>query len=67
MEKYFVDVDGLFYVCKMMEIHHQIFFSYIINIYIYIYWIRFIVISNIELKKFQINLMLELFMCLKLE
>jgi hypothetical protein len=27
MEKYFVDVDGLFYVCKMMEIHQQIFFQ----------------------------------------
>jgi hypothetical protein len=30
-------------------------------------WIRFIMISNIECKSFQINLMLELFMCLMLE
>ncbi len=29
--------------------------------------IRYIVISNIELKSFQINLILELFMCLMLE
>jgi hypothetical protein len=30
-------------------------------------WIRFIVISKIEFKSFQINLMLEFFMCLMLE
>ncbi len=30
-------------------------------------WIRFIVISKIEFKNFQINLMLEIFMCLMLE
>jgi hypothetical protein len=36
MQKYFVDVDGIFYVCIMMEIHHQFFFSYII-IFILIY------------------------------
>ncbi len=30
-------------------------------------WIRFIMISKIKLKSFQINLMLELFMCLMLE
>jgi hypothetical protein len=31
------------------------------------YWIRFMIISKIELKCFEINLMLELFMCLRLE
>ncbi len=30
-------------------------------------WIRFMMISKIELKRFQINLMLELFMCLRLK
>jgi hypothetical protein len=30
-------------------------------------WIRFMMISTIELKSFQINLVLELFMCLRLE
>jgi len=31
------------------------------------HWIRVMMISNIELKCFKINLMLELFMCLELE
>jgi hypothetical protein len=31
------------------------------------HWIRFMMISNIELKFFQLNLMLEFFMCLRLE
>jgi len=31
--KYFVDVGGPFYVCKMVEIHHPKKISYIINIY----------------------------------
>jgi hypothetical protein len=31
------------------------------------HWISFIMISNIELKSFQIHLMLELFTCLMLE
>jgi hypothetical protein len=30
-------------------------------------WIRFMMISKIKLKCFQINLMLELFMCLRLK
>ncbi len=30
-------------------------------------WIRFMMISKIELKCFQINLVLELFMCLRLQ
>ncbi len=34
MKNYFVDVDGLFYVCKMMEIQHQKKTSYIINIFL---------------------------------
>jgi hypothetical protein len=65
MKKYFVDVDGLFYVCKMMEIHHKknsdtsLIFIYLLK--------KFIVISNTEYKKFQKHLMLELFICLKLE
>jgi hypothetical protein len=29
----FVDVDGPSYVCKMVKIHHQIKFNYVINIY----------------------------------
>jgi hypothetical protein len=44
-------------------------FGNIINIYLkfQINWIRFMMISKIELKCFQINLMLEFFMCLRLE
>ncbi len=30
---YFVDVDGLFYLCKMVEIHHKKKLNYITNIY----------------------------------
>jgi hypothetical protein len=30
-------------------------------------WIMFMMISNIEFKRFQINLMLEFFLCLSLE
>ncbi len=43
--------------------------GYIINIYFKIskHWIRFMMVSEIELKYFQINLMLELFMRLRLE
>jgi hypothetical protein len=34
MKKFFVDVDGPFYVYKMVEIHHRKkTFGYIINIY----------------------------------
>jgi len=47
----FVDVDGPFYVRKMVKIHHQIKFNYVINIYF----------------KISKKLMLELFMCLMLE
>jgi len=41
-------------------------FTSLINIYFLFSknWIKFIMISKIELKSFQINLMLELFMCL---
>jgi hypothetical protein len=44
-------------------------FGYIINIYFKYSknWIRFIIISKFKLKCFQINLMLKLFMCLRLE
>jgi hypothetical protein len=34
IKKYFVDVDVPSCVCKMVEIHHNGFFNYIINIYL---------------------------------
>jgi hypothetical protein len=64
-----VDVDGISYVCQMVEIHHK---TNSITSLIFIFnilkkWIRFIMFSKIELKQhFQIKLMLELFMCLML-
>ncbi len=66
---YIVDVDGLFYVCKMVEIHQ---FFFIVTSLIFILMsqkkrIRFIMIWKIKLKSFQINSILELFMCLMLE
>jgi hypothetical protein len=47
----FVDVDGLFYICKMVKIHHQKkplvkALNFILNFPEN--WIRFIVISKIE-------------------
>ncbi len=58
-----------FFVCKMMEVHHQkkSVASLIFVLNFQKTWIRFIMISKIKLKIFQINLMLELFMCLMLE
>jgi hypothetical protein len=53
----------------MMEVHHQkkSVASLIFVLNFQKTWIRFIMISKIKLKIFQINLMLELFMCLMLE
>jgi hypothetical protein len=67
--KSFVDVDGFFYVCKMMKIDHKKTFGYIINIYFHFKknWIRFMMISKIAIECFQINLMLNLLMHLRLE
>jgi hypothetical protein len=67
--KSFVDVDGFFYVCKMIKIDHKKTFGYIINIYFHFKknWIRFMMISKIEIECFQINLMLNLLMHLRLE
>jgi len=45
----------------------QFVFTSLVFFLINFFGIRFIVISKIKLKKFQINLMLELFMCLMLE
>jgi hypothetical protein len=59
-----------FYVCKMVKIHHKKTFGYITNIFVLNFqenWIRSVMISKIELICFQINLMLELFMCLRLK
>jgi len=59
-----------FYACKMVEIHHtKKKFSYIINFILFFYkkMDKFIMISKIELKFLKINLMLKLFLCLKLE
>ncbi len=59
MKQFFVDVDGLFYVCKMVEIHHQkepLVTSLIFILNFQKHWIRFMMISKIELKCFQINL-----------
>jgi len=66
---YIVDVDGLFYVCKMVKIHHKCFLvtSLIFILKFQRKWIRFIMIWKIKLKIFQINLMLKLFMFLMLE
>jgi len=49
----------------MVKIHHNYTLVFIFKFQKY--WIRFIMISNIKLKFFQINLMFELFMCLMLE
>jgi hypothetical protein len=65
MKKFFVHVDGPFYVCKMVEIHHikkNLVTSLIFILRFEKHWIRFMMISKIELKCFQINLMLELFL-----
>ncbi len=65
MKKLFVDVDGLFNVCKMVEIHHNknpLATSLIFILKFQKHWIRFMMISKLELKYFQINLMLQLFM-----
>jgi len=45
--KSFVDVDGLLYVYKMVEIHHKKKLNYIVNIYFKFLknWIRFKMIS----------------------
>jgi len=53
----------------MVEIHHKCFSktSLIFILKFQKNWIRFIMISKVELKSFQISLMLELFMCLMLE
>jgi len=56
-----------FYVCKMVEIHDTYFKKYISLIFILSFKKNRLVISKIELKKFQKNLMLELFFCLRLE
>jgi hypothetical protein len=45
----------------------QFVFTSLVFFLINFFWIRFIMISKIKLKFFQINLMLELFMCLMLE
>jgi hypothetical protein len=52
-----------------MKIHPKKPFDYIINIYYKFqsFWIKFTTISEIEFNCFQINFMLELFMCLRLE
>ncbi len=54
--KYFIDVDGLFLIHKMVEIHHTKKFNYIINIFLYI-------IYNIfqDCLVFSISFMLKLF------
>jgi hypothetical protein len=53
----------------MVEIHHKILLvtSLIFILNFQKNWIRFTIISKIKLFFFQINLMLELFMCLMLE
>jgi hypothetical protein len=71
IKKSFVDVDGPF-LCLQNGGNlppEFFFFCYLINIYFKFFKSldRFIVISKIKLNMFQINLMLELFMCLKLE
>jgi hypothetical protein len=33
LKKSFVNIDGIFYVYEMVEIHHKKTFGYIINIY----------------------------------
>ncbi len=58
------------YVSKMIEIHYQekhLVTSLIFSLIFSKKKKRFIVISNIKLTSFQINLMLEFFMCLRLE
>jgi len=45
----FAAVDGIFYVCNMVKIHHKKTFNYMINIFKYFFknsknWIRFITI-----------------------
>jgi len=69
MSTSFVDVDGFFVCLQMVEIHHEKKFNNIINIILKFQkdWIMFIMISKIKLKSFQINLILEFFMCLMLE
>ncbi len=64
-----MDVDGPFMFTKWWTFTTTKTFSYIINIYFKLKknWIRFMMISKIELKCFQMNLMLELFMCLSLK
>jgi len=62
---FLVHVDGPFYVCQMVEIHHTkkpLITSLIFILKFQKHWIRFMMISKIELKYFQINLMLELFL-----
>jgi hypothetical protein len=54
----------------MVEIHHKTIFNYIINIYVKFSKKKLDEVYNdskIKLKKFQINLMLEIFMCLMLD
>jgi hypothetical protein len=53
MKQFFVDVDGLFYVCKMVEIHHQkepLVTSLLFILNFQKHWIRFTMISKIKLK-----------------
>jgi hypothetical protein len=67
IKKSFVDVDGLCLCLQNGGNSPQKIFNYI-NIYFNVLKLldKFLMISNIELKIFQINLMLELFMCLRL-
>ncbi len=60
---------ALFMFAKWWKFTMKEKFNYIINIFFNFQkkLIRFVMISNIELKSFQINFMLKLFMCLMLE
>jgi hypothetical protein len=51
---YFVDVDGLSYVCKMVEMHHKTksATSLLFILDFWKNWIRFIMISKIKTLKF---------------
>jgi hypothetical protein len=59
----------LFMFAKLWKFTQKKTFGYIINIYFKFQkiWIKFMMISEIEFNCFQINFMLELFMCLRLE
>jgi len=66
IQKPFVDVDCPFFMFVNCGNSWKFFFNSIVNIYLNVFkkiWIRFTVISKIELKFLKINLMLELFTC----